>query len=185
MGRRINKLTPYEIIESFPEECKTILPKELKRLRSILKIYFDIIEEVKENEVDDFKRWYYCELVKYSMPKNEYELYEKLFKIRKIYIERLKIKKSGLPEPEKLDIDRAKNIPIESLYSFDKIKNGRKYITVSCPFHEDKSPSMYIYKESNRYHCFSCGENGDSIDFIMKMYNKNFIESVKYLLGSI
>ncbi|MCD8110653.1 MAG: CHC2 zinc finger domain-containing protein [Clostridiales bacterium] len=32
-----------------------------------------------------------------------------------------------------------------------------------CPFHNDKNPSMKIYKR--RYHCFGCQADGDAIDF--------------------
>lgn len=36
-----------------------------------------------------------------------------------------------------------------------------------CPFHDDKNPSM---KLDSRYHCFGCGEDGDVIDFVGKLY---------------
>lgn len=29
-----------------------------------------------------------------------------------------------------------------------------------CPFHTDKTPSMYIHMEKGVYHCFSCGKSG-------------------------
>jgi len=35
-----------------------------------------------------------------------------------------------------------------------------------CPFHNDKTPSMKIYPETNTYHCFGCGKTGDQIQFI-------------------
>jgi DNA primase len=35
-----------------------------------------------------------------------------------------------------------------------------------CPFHEDKTPSLKIYPETNTYHCFGCGKSGDTIQFI-------------------
>ncbi len=41
-------------------------------------------------------------------------------------------------------------------------KNGQ----CLCPFHEDKTPSLKIYPETNTYHCFGCGKNGDAIQFI-------------------
>jgi len=31
---------------------------------------------------------------------------------------------------------------------------------ISCPRHEDKTPSMFVYLESGHYHCFSCGWHG-------------------------
>ncbi|MEW7278192.1 CHC2 zinc finger domain-containing protein [Aquimarina sp. 2201CG1-2-11] len=35
-----------------------------------------------------------------------------------------------------------------------------------CPFHDDKTPSLKIYPETNTYHCFGCGATGDVIQFI-------------------
>lgn len=42
----------------------------------------------------------------------------------------------------------------------------------SCPFHKDDSPSMRIYKDG--YRCFSCGDYGDVIQFVMKYDGVDF-----------
>lgn len=36
-----------------------------------------------------------------------------------------------------------------------------------CPFHSDRTPSMKIDK---RYYCFGCGEKGDAVDYVAKMF---------------
>ena len=36
-----------------------------------------------------------------------------------------------------------------------------------CPFHPDTHPSMKI---DRRYFCFGCGEKGDAIDYVAKMF---------------
>jgi DNA primase len=64
---------------------------------------------------------------------------------------------------------------------------------LNCPFHQDKTPSMQIYPETNTAYCFSsnCKLNGksiDQIDFIM--YKENYskheaIEKAKQLSGII
>lgn len=36
-----------------------------------------------------------------------------------------------------------------------------------CPFHSDLTPSMKIDK---RYYCFGCGEKGDAVDYVAKMF---------------
>ncbi|MPR35678.1 CHC2 zinc finger domain-containing protein [Salmonirosea aquatica] len=43
-----------------------------------------------------------------------------------------------------------------------KIQEHRKIL---CPFHEEKTPSLYLYPNSNTYHCFGCGRHGDVIHF--------------------
>ncbi|EGO95039.1 CHC2 zinc finger domain-containing protein, partial [Acidiphilium sp. PM] len=35
-----------------------------------------------------------------------------------------------------------------------------------CPFHNEKSPSFYVYDD--HYHCFGCGAHGDAISFVMQ-----------------
>lgn len=44
-------------------------------------------------------------------------------------------------------------------------QRGRRWVC-RCVFHQDKTPSMYVYPEENRYHCFGCGADGDSFDLI-------------------
>ncbi len=44
---------------------------------------------------------------------------------------------------------------------------------INCPFHDDKSPSMRIYPETNTYHCFGCGKTGDQIQFIQDFETNN------------
>jgi DNA primase len=47
-------------------------------------------------------------------------------------------------------------------YNIKINKNGQ----CLCPFHEDTTPSLKIYPETNTYHCFGCGATGDVIQFI-------------------
>lgn len=47
-----------------------------------------------------------------------------------------------------------------------------------CPFHDEKTPSMVIYEDSNRFKCYGCGESGDILDFIQKYEEISFKESI-------
>lgn len=47
---------------------------------------------------------------------------------------------------------------------------------VSCPFHNDKTPSM---KVDNRFHCFGCGTDGDVIDFVSRLYGISSLEAAQ------
>lgn len=60
-------------------------------------------------------------------------------------------------------------------------RSGNNYIA-QCPFHEDKTPSLYIYSQSNRFHCFGCGAHGDAIAFVRKVTGMDFKEAVYYLM---
>ena len=52
---------------------------------------------------------------------------------------------------------------------------------ICCPFHQEKTPSMKIYKDS--FYCFGCGENGDIFSFVEKMDNLTFKEAYLSLGG--
>lgn len=49
-----------------------------------------------------------------------------------------------------------------------------------CPFHEEKTPSFYIYPD-NSFFCFGCRLGGNAIDFVMKKFNCSFKEACKRL----
>jgi len=48
-----------------------------------------------------------------------------------------------------------------------------------CPFHNEKTPSFYVYEDS--FHCFGCGANGDAIEFVMRTEGASFIEAIEKL----
>lgn len=52
-------------------------------------------------------------------------------------------------------------------------KKGNNYWGL-CPFHKDKNPSFCVTPHLGIYKCFSCGEAGDALKFIMKTQNKEF-----------
>lgn len=59
-------------------------------------------------------------------------------------------------------------------------KSGRNFMGL-CPFHNDKSPSFSVSSEKQIYKCFSCGEAGNVLTFVMKYKKLTFIEAAKYL----
>ena len=48
-----------------------------------------------------------------------------------------------------------------------------------CPFHNEKSPSFYVYEDG--YHCFGCGAHGDAVSFVMQSQGLQFREAVETL----
>ena len=59
-------------------------------------------------------------------------------------------------------------------------KSGRNW-KGCCPFHNEKSPSFYVYEDG--FHCFGCGAHGDAISFVMQTGGGTFIEAVESLAG--
>ena len=52
-------------------------------------------------------------------------------------------------------------------------KQGKDYM-VSCPFHEEKTPSCIISPKTNLFNCFGFGTGGSVIDWVMKTQGVSF-----------
>jgi DNA primase len=59
-------------------------------------------------------------------------------------------------------------------------KRGVNYVGL-CPFHDDKAPSFYVSPVKNICKCFSCGEGGTPLHFVMKHEKISYIDALKYL----
>lgn len=59
-------------------------------------------------------------------------------------------------------------------------RNGNDYIGL-CPFHREKTPSFRITTDKQLFYCFGCGSGGNLIDFIKKIENLDFVDSIKFL----
>jgi DNA primase len=58
---------------------------------------------------------------------------------------------------------------------------GGGHLKGLCPFHEERTPSFNVTPGKELYHCFSCGEGGDVIKFLMKLESLSFGEAVERL----
>ncbi len=52
-----------------------------------------------------------------------------------------------------------------------------------CPFHNEKTPSFYVYDD--HYHCFGCGAHGSGVDFVMETEGLSFPEAVERLAHEV
>ena len=50
-----------------------------------------------------------------------------------------------------------------------------------CPFHNDRHPSLYV--ADDHYHCFACGEHGDVIDFVGKLFQLSPYDAAQKLMA--
>lgn len=62
-----------------------------------------------------------------------------------------------------------------------KIKRSGQNYFACCPFHNEKSASFSISPVKQIYHCFGCGESGNSISFVMKHLGLDFVSAVRSL----
>lgn len=74
------------------------------------------------------------------------------------------------------------NNSIESVMSgYVSLKRAGRYQKCNCPFHSEKTPSCFVYPDTNSFYCFGCGAGGDVITFVMKIENLDYFEAVKLL----
>lgn len=50
-----------------------------------------------------------------------------------------------------------------------------------CPFHHEKTPSFYVHRPRQTWHCFGCDQGGDLISFVMHMEGMEFREALEHL----
>lgn len=72
-------------------------------------------------------------------------------------------------------LDKAKFYPINNLLKFDRVGNAL------CPWHNEKSSSLHLYRDSNTVYCFGCGKHGDSIDVYRAIHKCSFKEAISKL----
>lgn len=61
------------------------------------------------------------------------------------------------------------------LYGIDVNRYGKAL----CPFHNDRHPSLYV--ADNHYYCFTCGEHGDVIDFVGRLFQLSPYDAARKL----
>lgn len=73
----------------------------------------------------------------------------------------------------------------ELIGSYVELKRAGRMEKGLCPFHNEKTPSFYVYPETNSYFCFGCNAGGSAIDFVMHQQNLDFVEAVKFLAARV
>lgn len=76
-------------------------------------------------------------------------------------------------------LDAADIVDVVSDYVALK-KRGANWVGL-CPFHNDRKPSFYVTRTRGFCKCFSCGEGGSPVNFIMKIENMSYPEALRYL----
>ncbi|MFL5691078.1 MAG: DNA primase, partial [Ktedonobacteraceae bacterium] len=59
-------------------------------------------------------------------------------------------------------------------------KSGKAFKGL-CPFHNERTPSFYVFPESQTWRCFGCNEGGDLFSFVQAQQGLGFRDALMYL----
>lgn len=70
---------------------------------------------------------------------------------------------------------------VQLISDFTPVQRAGVNFKACCPFHDERTPSFYIYTDDQHYHCFGCGVHGDAISFVREKENLAFVEAMEFL----
>ena len=65
------------------------------------------------------------------------------------------------------------------------LRKSGKSLQGLCPFHNDRTPSFYVFPESQTWRCFGCNEGGDVFTFVEKQQGLDFRDALHYLAEKV
>ena len=82
---------------------------------------------------------------------------------------------------EILEQVKSRNDIVDVISQYIALKrSGRNYFGV-CPFHNEKTPSLSVSPDRQIFKCFGCGVGGNVFQFVSKIENLSFGETVELL----
>lgn len=177
------RLNGKELLEIFPE-AEEIISQEVKEVKEKVDTDRKGIENmliyIHSLNLDSTSEWFAKKIVEsFHYPKL---VEEKRNLMRLDRLKRLCEPRNNYMENFERKLERARNYPILEVASKGmKLKKSGSHFVGLCPFHREKTPSCFIYPESNRFHCFGCGESGDIISLTQYLYGVDFKDAVELL----
>src|SRR6266436_8801868 len=80
---------------------------------------------------------------------------------------------------------KAKVDVVEEVGLVVALQKSGKALKGLCPFHNERTPSFYVFAESQTWHCFGCNECGDVFTFVEKQQGLEFRDALLYLAEKV
>lgn len=82
---------------------------------------------------------------------------------------------------EIIDEIKSRNNIVDIVGRYVDIKRTGNNYKGLCPFHSEKSPSFIVSEDKQIFTCFGCGATGDVIEFLRRIENIDFVETIERL----
>jgi DNA primase len=71
---------------------------------------------------------------------------------------------------------------VEVVGGYVQLQKAGRHFKANCPFHNEKTPSFYVYQDKQNWHCFgACATGGDVISFVSRRENLDFQGALRLL----
>jgi len=185
---RCPRFTNRELLRIFPE-AKQIIPEKLQEALARKEQFIDFIVRPYLKEIrrfqDDFTRWFYKEVLKVFTRERLSRLNLSILRLKRF--NNLIVsngRAESVEERYEANLEQARQSPLlEIVNSLTKLRKGGKNYVGKCPLHQERSPSFYVYPETNSFYCFGCHKGGDVIKFVELYYGYDFKGAIEYLNG--
>ncbi|MDD2828371.1 MAG: DNA primase [Sulfuricurvum sp.] len=87
--------------------------------------------------------------------------------------------------PDSIEALKGRLDIVDVVGSYVELKRSGSNFKAPCPFHDEKSASFMVNPQRQRYHCFGCGVDGDSIKFTMEYEKLSYPEAIEKLASSV
>lgn len=177
------RFTDKELLSIFPE-AKQVIPEKIEELEQKKAEFSRTIKKklalIKYKVADEFSQFFWKEWIKVNEGQELLKIEGHIARLKRLlFVASGRIPKKGITDEM---IQMALTVPIETIISQPLRKSGRALVGL-CPFHQEKTPSFFIYPESHSFYCYGCGQGGNSINFVRLLYGYSFKEAVQYLIG--
>jgi DNA primase len=62
-----------------------------------------------------------------------------------------------------------------------RLQRSGRYLKGLCPFHDEKTPSFFVFEDRGTFRCFGCGEGGDVFTYVMRRDSSEFPDALRLL----
>ena len=87
---------------------------------------------------------------------------------------------SRIPE-DVLEATRQSIDVAELIGRYTPLTRSGRSLKACCPFHDEKTPSFHVWRETGTWKCFGCGKGGNMFSFLMEKEGLPFPEAARQL----